>query len=264
MESVWIDVNSLSWHVRKSFNVALVDPPPVVMVHGLGVASHHMVPTARRLAADYQVYAPDLPGFGASEHPPRALTVPELADRLDAWLGVMGLARVPLIADSFGCQVVVDLALRYPARVERLVLVSPTIDRHARTARQQLWRAWRDQPREARSESGRVCRAYFVEMGPRRAIQTLRYALRDRIEEKLPHLRQPALVVRGSRDPIVPRYWAEEVARLLPCGRLVVIPGAAHKLNYGASRQLARVARPFLRHAGDGAPAPPAGERMAR
>jgi pimeloyl-ACP methyl ester carboxylesterase len=262
MESVWIDVNGLSWHVRKSFNVALVDPPPLVMVHGLGVASHHMVPTARRLAADYQIYAPDLPGFGASEHPPRALTVPDLADRLHTWLGVMGLARVPLIADSFGSQVVADLALRYPARVERLVLISPTIDRHARTARQQMWRAWRDQSRELRPEPGWVFRAYFFQIGPRRAIQILRHALRDRIEEKLPHLRQPALVVRGSRDPIVPRHWAEEVARLLPCGRLVVIPGAAHKLNYGASRQLARVVRPFLRRAGDGAGTPPARGRM--
>ena len=70
--------------------------------------------------------------------------------------------------------------------------------------------------------------------------------MEDRIEEKLPHVRVPALVVRGSKDPIVPQRWAEEVARLLPMGRLVVVPGAPHTLVYDAPLELARVVRPFL------------------
>ena len=62
----------------------------------------------------------------------------------------------------------------------------------------------------------------------------------------------PTLVVRGSRDQIVPQRWAEEAARLLPMGRLVVIPGAAHTANYSAPMELAHVTRAFLsegRHA---------------
>ncbi|MDQ3880940.1 MAG: alpha/beta hydrolase, partial [Chloroflexota bacterium] len=63
---------------------------------------------------------------------------------------------------------------------------------------------------------------------------------------KLPCVRVPTLVVRGGRDPIVPQAWAEEVARLLPRGRLVVIPGAAHAVNHDAPAALARVVLPFL------------------
>ena len=253
LTSMRVAVDGLAWHVRASTAAVPAGAPVVVMVHGLGVASRHMVPTARRLAPACRVYAPDLPGFGASAHPDHALTVPELADALAGWLDAMGLHRVALVADSFGCQVVADLALRYPGRVARLALVSPTIDPRARTAWRTLWRAALDQPRESRGEAGRVLRAYLLEIGPLRALRTFRYALRDRIEAKLPHLRQPALVVRGSRDPLVPQRWAQEAARLLPCGRLVVIPGAAHKLNYGEARQLARLLRPFL-GAGRGSP----------
>lgn len=54
------------------------------------------------------------------------------------------------------------------------------------------------------------------------------------------------LVVRGSLDPICNEAWAEEVARLAPRGRLVLIPGVAHTLCYTAPMDLAGVCRPFI------------------
>src|SRR5947208_3308850 len=56
----------------------------------------------------------------------------------------------------------------------------------------------------------------------------------------------PVLVVRGTRDPIVPQRWAEEAARRLPQGRLVVVRGAAHTMNFTSPDELARVVRPFV------------------
>jgi 2-hydroxy-6-oxonona-2,4-dienedioate hydrolase len=45
--------------------------PPVVLVHGLVVSSRYMVPLAEVLARWFDVYAPDLAGFGRSEKPSR-------------------------------------------------------------------------------------------------------------------------------------------------------------------------------------------------
>jgi 2-hydroxy-6-oxonona-2,4-dienedioate hydrolase len=56
----------------------------------------------------------------------------------------------------------------------------------------------------------------------------------------------PTLVVRGSRDPIVPQRWAEEVSRLLPDGRLVVVPEVTHTVNFDAPSEFVRVIREFL------------------
>jgi 2-hydroxy-6-oxonona-2,4-dienedioate hydrolase len=56
----------------------------------------------------------------------------------------------------------------------------------------------------------------------------------------------PTLVIRGEHDPIVPQQWAEEVCRLLPHGSLVVIPGAAHTLNYTEPAAFVSAMHPFL------------------
>src|SRR5258706_1300583 len=91
LESRWARVVELRMHalVGRRGN----DGAPVVFVHGLGVSSRYMIPTIRLLAADYAVYAPDLPGHGRSEKPLRARTIPELADALMWWMDAEGLAR---------------------------------------------------------------------------------------------------------------------------------------------------------------------------
>ena len=70
--------------------------------------------------------------------------------------------------------------------------------------------------------------------------------LSDSVEEKLAAVEAPTLVVRGSRDPIVPHAWVEKVAHRLPHGRLVEIPSAAHAVNYTAADALSRLTLSFL------------------
>ena len=227
------------------------DGPAVVMVHGLVVSGRYMLPTARLLAARSAVYVPDLPGFGLSEKPPRALNVSGLSDALAAWMRATGLERAALVGNSVGCQVIVDLAVRHPGLVGQAVLQGPTMDPAARSAVRQIGRLLLDTPREPPSLVP-IELLDFLRAGAGRAWRTLRYALEDPIEDKLPRMGVPALVVRGSRDPIVPRRWAEEVARLLPEGRFVEIPGAAHAVNFGAPSRFARVIRAFLDEEGPG------------
>ena len=223
-----------------------VDAPPIVLVHGLGVSGRYMIPTARILALHGRVYAPDLPGFGRSAKPPRPLNVAECADALAAWMRANNLTGAALIANSFGCQVVVDLALRHPSLVERAILIAPTIDPTRRTPWQQVARFLLDIPREPLSLIP-IALWDYLNAGILRGLRTLSHALQHRIEEKLPHMNVPTLVVCGERDPIVPRDWAEQAARLLPAGRLHVIPNAAHAVNFNSPEELVRVALPFLR-----------------
>ena len=88
---------------------------------------------------------------------------------------------------------------------------------------------------------------------------TLRYALKDPVREKLPHVGVPTLVVRGSRDPIAPQPWVEEMVRLLPRGRLLVIPGGTHAANMSAPDALARGVHQFLAETAPERPAPARG-----
>ncbi len=251
LESRWLRVGDHSLHTRVPASPPASDTPTVVLVHGLVISSLYMVPTAVRLAPFLPVYAPDLPGFGKSSKPPHVLTVSELADALAAWMDAMGLRSAVLVGNSLGCQISVDLAARYPSRVEAMVLAGPTMDPHARTAPQQIGRWLIDWTRERPSLAAAHVRDYY-EAGLRRAWRTFRYALQDRIEKKLPHVQAPTLVVRGTKDPIVPQRWVEEAARLLPRSELVVIPGGPHVVNYTTPLEFARVVRGFLRRLGWG------------
>src|SRR5436190_22416974 len=103
------------------------------------------------------------------------------------------------------------------------------------------------EPRAAWTSLGAVVRQDYRDAGVGRVIATFRHAVRDRIEDKLPRLDVPALVVRGTRDPIVPQRWAHEAARLLPQGRLVVVPGGAHTMTFTSPDALAAVVLDFLR-----------------
>lgn len=203
-----------------------------------------MRPAAERLARSVAVSAPDLPGSGRSEQPAHALDVRELADALARWMEVNGVARPTLVGHSFGCHVVVDLAARRPEAVARVVLAAPMADPRARTFPRQIARLLLDAPREPLSLVP-VAAADYLRGGLVRAARTLRFALDYELEDVLPAVRAPALVVRGSRDPLVPGWWAREVARLLPAGELFTIEGAAHAFNYSRPEEFARLVLDF-------------------
>lgn len=238
-------MDGLRLHARVALASAPSNAPVLVLVHGLGVSSRYMAPLSLRLAAHYRIYVPDLPGFGLSEHPRHAFDVPRLADALGDWLDCLDSGPVTFLAHSFGCQVVADLVAREPKRAEHLILASPMIDATRRGAYAQGVRLFSDAAREPLSLLA-IALLDYQRAGWFRVQRTFRYALRDRIEEKLPEITQRVLVVRGARDPIVTQRWAEQVTAMLPRGRLVLVPGAAHAVNYAAPDALAREVRRFL------------------
>jgi pimeloyl-ACP methyl ester carboxylesterase len=212
--------------------------PAVVLVHGLGVSGTYLLPVARVLARRFTVYVPDLPGFGRSESPRRALGVGGLTDALAACLDALGLGPTGLLANSLCCQVVTELAVRAPERVGALTLVGPTVDPYLRSARRQAALIALDTLREPPSLVPIIAQDY-ARFGPLRLAATARAALRDRIEERLPRIDVPAVVVRGERDAFVSQRWCEEAAALLPNGRLSVVAGAAHAAHYSHPDEVA-------------------------
>lgn len=217
----------------------------MVLVHGLVVSSSYHVPLADRLARSWPVHAPDLPGFGRSERPERPLDTRELGQALVGWMDALELRDATVVANSYGCQVAAEALLGRPDLAGRLVLLGPTIDRLGRRYDEQL-RRWR---REASTQSWALRRLLardYVRAGLGRAVATFRHAMADAIEDKLPFLTAPTLVVRGTRDPIVTPRWAREVADLLPDGRLVELPGATHAINHEMPLATQRVIDHFL------------------
>jgi 2-hydroxy-6-oxonona-2,4-dienedioate hydrolase len=204
-----------------------------------------MIPAAEQLRSLCRVYAVDLPGYGRSYKPGAVLNLLQLADALAQWLEASRISKAHFVGNSFGCQVLAEFAVRHPQYVDRLVFQGPTIDPMARSLRAQLVRLLINSRREQRS-MGWITIADYGSTGARRAWATVKLALSDKIEDKLPRIEVPVLVVRGERDAVVPQRWAEEVTRLLPKGQLHVIPQGAHTVNYSLPKEFAAAIIPFL------------------
>ncbi|MDQ4064988.1 MAG: alpha/beta hydrolase [Actinomycetota bacterium] len=237
--STFTEVDGLRVHARTRRTRG---DDPVVFAHGLLVSSRYMQPTAAEIPEDVEVWGPDMPGWGKSDNPPHILDVPELGRWLGRWIEVHGLHDVVLVANSFGCQYAADLAAHDASRIKALVLAGPTMDPARRTAVRQAARWALNGAHEPPALFGVIARD-LLDFGLLRLAVTYRHGLRDAIEDKLPRIPVPTIVMRGGRDTLVTQRWAEEAAGLLPDGRLVVVDGAAHTLNFNSPEAVANVVR---------------------
>ncbi|WP_432548181.1 alpha/beta fold hydrolase [Kineococcus sp. SYSU DK004] len=219
--------------------------PTVVLVHGLGMSATSVLPLLHELEPHVRVLAPDLPGYGRSQRPPHAPGVGGTADVLREWTRALGVEGAAFVGCSLGAQVVVNLAARHPELLGRAVLVGPTRDPSAPSPWRQAFRLLRDVPNERWSLVPLAVLSY-LRAGPRRMWLLLRDALSRSVEDGLPVVRVPTLVVRGEHDPVATQRWVEEVVRLTPGARLRVLPGCGHAPNFSRPRQLAEAVLPFL------------------
>jgi 2-hydroxy-6-oxonona-2,4-dienedioate hydrolase len=238
---VWLRAGGIRIHVREWGS-----GPPVALLHGHVISSSYMAPLGEALAPRYRVIAPDLPGCGLSPKPPRPLTIQESADLFDEIIHAAGMHRPAMIGNSMGCQIIIDLLSRRDA-ASRAVLIGPSIDAEARSVIRQFGRLLRDIPYERRliSLAGLYLRDHW-RSGTGLSWATLQIGLADRPEDKLSKIRVPVLVVRGEHDPIAPQTWTDRIAKLLPAGRMLTIPGAGHAVHYSAPEALAEAIWPFL------------------
>jgi hypothetical protein len=204
---------------------------------------------------------PDLPGFGLSDKPARALTAGQHAEVLAAWLDAAGLSTVNVLGNSFGCQIAVELAIRRPDVIASLTLVGPTVDPAAPTAMGQVRRWASDLLREDPRQLPMIL-TDVRDAGPRRVLRTLRHSVDHRIDRRLPLVEAPVLILRGEYDPIAPAEWTAQAASMAADGRSADVPGAAHNAvttagTLVAERAAAFVADLLLSHAGRGASATP-------
>lgn len=97
--------------------------PALLAVHGLGGTAATWAPIAAPLAAERELVAVDLPGFGASSPLPGETTIATLADALEAFLAEQDLRGVDVLGTSMGARLALELARR--GAVGKVVALDP-------------------------------------------------------------------------------------------------------------------------------------------
>src|SRR5215218_1544718 len=96
--------------------------PTVILLHGLGGNLQNWVFTVPALAANYHVIAPDQIGFGKSDRLMLKYRVGTYVDFLDKFMSELKIEKASLVGNSLGGWVAAMTAMKYPNRVEKIVL----------------------------------------------------------------------------------------------------------------------------------------------
>jgi pimeloyl-ACP methyl ester carboxylesterase len=216
-----------------------------------------------RLARRFTVHAPFHPGVRGSAGVEALEDVVDLALAYDELLGRLGLARAHLAGHFFGAMMAAEIAAVFPARAERLVLVSPlglwrddapsadVLILPEEALRAVLWkdpaspaaRAWATLP-EGDEEN---VAAQIESIQRRSAMAKFVWPIPDKgLRRRLHRVAAPTLLLWGDADRANPVVYAEEWQRRIKGAAVKLLPGG-HMLPYEAPDAVAGAIEEFLR-----------------
>ncbi len=101
---------------------------PLVVLHGAYMDIPTMGGIIPKLAETHRVYAVELQGHGRTSDVDRKITYQSLADDVAAFMDAVGLEKADVFGYSMGAAAGLQLAIRHPAKVNRLVAASAAYD----------------------------------------------------------------------------------------------------------------------------------------
>jgi 3-oxoadipate enol-lactonase len=224
---------------------------PVVLIHGLADDHRAWRRVAGRLMLDHRVILYNLRGHGGTELGAADGTLVQLGDDLLALCDALQLTRPTLAGFSLGGTIVMRAALDAPERVGPLALVA-TSSRVGRAARpwyaERAEMVERDDPqlratldadtadvyraRPEETEAGLLIRrsATADPRGYANACRAMAALGEQPLDDELPRIAAPTVVLAGEADQHCPPRAGEIIAQRIDGSRLVVYPGAGHPL----------------------------------
>jgi pimeloyl-ACP methyl ester carboxylesterase len=240
---------------------------PVVLLHGFPFTNQIWDSFAQKLAEDFHVITPDLPGFGHSGLPLDPLTIDSVAKILITWLREKKISKSILIGHSLGGYVTLAMAKRAPELFAGIGLFHSTA-----TADSDEKKESRDKVIEFITKNG-VEKFTSNFIGPLfadqhhsgiKVIQTIAVqaqentvkgytqAMRNRPDNTgvLSDFKKPILFIAGEKDGGIPVDAVKKQSLLNPHSELHILPGVAHMGMVESENQTVEIVRRFIKKFG--------------
>ena len=274
----WIEVEGLRIHCLMAGNT---DAPPVLLLHGGGYDSAYLSykPSIESICQYHRVFAPDWPGYGESDKPRARYSTEYYVDFLGHLMDVLGVEKANLVGISMGGAISLGFSLRWPQRVEKLVLVDShglgkevpgrvvsyvvvrlpllnklvwaILGRSRRMIRWSLQTVFHD----PEAVTGSLVDDVFQVAKKPGVGQAWRTWQRNEIEwsglhtdfvDRLHTLTVPTLILHGAEDRYVPVSWAQRAHELIGDSEFYVFPRCGHWLTREKPTEFGRVVLEFL------------------
>ena len=220
--------------------------PTVILLHGLGGNAENWQFNIMALSANYRVIAPDQIGFGKSDKPLLKYRLGTFVDFLDKFMAELKIEKAHLVGNSMGGWVAGLMAIKYPSRVEKIILADaaglapPTIDFDRIY---QLNNSTRDEIRanlklifanplfannEALVDQFMTAR---VTTGDGYTINSIIESIKrkeDFLDTRLGEIKKPTLIVWGKQDGLLPVADATTFNKGIAASELVIFDPCGH------------------------------------
>ena len=214
---------------------------PLLLIHGLGDRAELAPQIPALAAAGFHVYAPDLLGYGRSDWPDIAFTIPVEVSAVVDFMGAVGLREADVAGWSMGGWIAAELTLAHPQLVDRLILedaagmrFDPVFPRDLFTPRDEagLTRLLSMLSPHRPAMPHFVARAALRKLARgSRAVESSMDAMESGqylLDRRLTAVKQPTLIVWGSEDRLLPMATAEEMHREIGQSVMATIRGCGH------------------------------------
>jgi len=246
--SQFTEIEGMKVHYRDEGHGA-----PLVLVHGTASSLHTWDGWTSRLSGGRRIVRLDLPGFGLTgPAADRDYRVARLARVVVVLMDQLGIARADIAGNSLGGRVGLTLALEFPTRVRRLILVDsaglsghrpaplfalariPVLNVVLRMATPRMFVA--HNVKQVYGDPSRVTdalvdRYYDLTRGEgnRRAfVDRVSGAVDPELDARLSELHLPVLVMWGERDRWIPLAFGRRLHDGIAGSKLVTYPDAGH------------------------------------
>jgi len=231
---------------------------PLVVLHGAYMDIPTMGGIIPRLAESHRVYALEFQGHGRTTDIDRKITYQNLADDVAAFMEAVGLAKADIFGYSMGGQAALQLAIRHPAKVNKLVAASVGYD----------LRGWQPEYTAAIPQftvEMMLQMPFFKEQADRKPgfpklIEKLIQLEKEPMawEADIGKLKMPVLVIAGDADVSTLEHnvalfkllgggMMGDMGKPLPASRLAVLPATSHTAVITQVALLHAFIEPFLK-----------------
>jgi pimeloyl-ACP methyl ester carboxylesterase len=238
---------------------------PVILLHGWLGSWGLWQDTMSFLGRYYRTYALDFWGFGESGKKRETYAVQDFVSLVDQFMEQLGIVNAPLVGHSMGGTVSLSVAIKYPQRVSKVVVVgSPIVGSSLalplklagqRPIAFMLFNMMGAFRFAVRAASPIICRdERFAKMMDRDLSRTTLESFllsiaslrRTDLRPMLGHIQVPAMGMYGDRDVIVhPRQW-EPMKQGIDHARIERFPSAGHFLMLEEPKDFAERLKSFL------------------
>ena len=224
---------------------------PLVMIRGVGSNVDHWYEQVPVLSKKYQLLVFDNRGIARSSDPGGSFSTKDMAADTVALMEAVGIKKAHVLGYSMGGMIAQEMALAYPEKVNRLILVATDCGISLRIkAKPEFSRLFAEMVRLGTDEAKKAAaRCLFAkqtfETRPdiiqRYTEVSLRFPASQKILgkqwaaitehdacDRLPNISSPTLAVTGSEDELIPPANAKVMAERIPVAQMISIDGGGH------------------------------------